>query len=66
MLGLDDFTNGEFNMRTQEIALFYNPDGTVGFHALGLETPEECTHRLQKEGKREILIIKVKLAYWSA
>lgn len=53
-------------MRKQEIALFTNPDGSVGYIPLGTETPEEATRRLKKEGKREILIIETKLLYWSS
>jgi hypothetical protein len=52
--------------RKQEIALFVNPDGTVGYVALGMETPEQATHRLQKEGKRYILVFEAKLVYWSS
>ena len=53
-------------MRKQQIALYENPDGTIGYFALGTETPEQTTHRLQEEGKRHILIVEVKLVYWSS
>jgi hypothetical protein len=52
--------------RKQEIALFMNPDGSTGYVALGTETPEQVTHRLQKEGKRNILVFESKLLYWSS
>jgi hypothetical protein len=53
-------------VRKQEIALFNNPDGSTGYVPVGLETPEEITHRLQKEGKRNIMVFRVPLLYWSS
>lgn len=52
-------------MRKQQIAIFRNSDNSMDYFCLGTETPEQATNRLQKEGKRDILIIEVKLAYWS-
>ena len=53
-------------MRKQEIAIFINKDGSMGYFALGTETPEQCTKRLMSEGCTGILVIEVKLAYWGA
>jgi len=53
------------NMRTQEFVLYTNPDGTIGYFLIGTETPEEVTHRLQKEGKRNIVVLKAQILYWS-
>jgi hypothetical protein len=52
--------------RTQEFALYNNPDGSTGHFIVGTETPEEVTHRLQKEGKKNIVILKAQILYWSA
>jgi|GEM_PF-2885038 hypothetical protein len=57
--------NGVLNMRTQEFVLYTNPDGTIGYFLIGTETPEEVTHRLQKEGKRNIVVLKAQILYWS-
>lgn len=52
--------------RTQEFALYKNEDGTTGYFIVGLETPEEVTHRLQKEGKRMIVVLRADIMYWSS
>lgn len=50
--------------RTQEVAIYTNPDGSMGYVCLGMTTPEAVTNKLKKEGKKDIIVIETKLLWW--
>lgn len=50
--------------RIQEIAIYTNPDGSTGYLALGMKTPEEVGEELKKKGKRDIMIIETRILWW--